>query len=119
MCGHMPQDSVITIIIQLLTVLVCAATPGLDPSAFVGNHYYCESGNTGTYSQNKHYTSDVLWDGYGCHHADNNCCTNPDMPWFFRQFSRSMHDYLEARICNSESFSDEHTLVKSMELYIQ
>ena len=65
----------------------CAATPGPDPPAFVGDHYYCESGDTGDYDNNAYYTSDMLWDGSGCHHANNNCCTNPDMPWFFRQFS--------------------------------
>ena len=78
----------------------CAAiTPGSDPPAFVSDHYYCKSGNTGTVSAGEFYTSNVLWDEYGCHHADNNCCINPDAPWFFRQFSRSMNEYLEARIC--------------------
>ena len=97
----------------------CAATPGPDPPAFVGDHYYCESGTTRTVSNNEYYTSDMLWDGYGCQHANNNCCTNPDMPWFFRQFSHSINDYLEARICNTVSFSNENTLVESIELYIQ
>ena len=50
----------------------CAATPGPDPPSFVSNHYYCESGNRGTYSYDAYYTSDVLWGGYGCYHADNN-----------------------------------------------
>ena len=97
----------------------CAATPGPDPPAFVGNHYYCESGNTGSFSRDEDYTSDTLWDGYGCHHANNNCCTNPDMPWFFRQFSHPMHDYVEARICNLSGFNEHDTLVESIELYIQ
>ena len=97
----------------------CAATPGPDPPAFVGDHYYCESGNTGTYIATEYHTSDMLWDGYGCYHYNNNCCTNPDMPWFFRQFLQPMHDYLEARICNRDSFSSEDTLVESIELYIR
>ena len=97
----------------------CAATPGPDPPAFVSNYYYCESGDTGSIDGSKYYTSDILWDGYGCHHANNNCCTNPDMPWFFRQFSRSMHGYLEARICRYNSFSSDDTLVESIELYVQ
>ena len=97
----------------------CAATPGSDPHAFVGNHYYCESGNTGAFSNDAYYTSDMLWDGYGCYHPDNNCCTNPDMPWFFRQFLHPMHDYLEARICTTQGFHDEDALVESIELYIQ
>ena len=98
----------------------CAATPGPDPPAFVGDHYYYESGNTGSPpSSDEHYTSDTLWDGYGCHHANNNCCTNPDMPWFFRQFSYSINDDVEARLCHSVSFSYEDILVESIELYIQ
>ena len=97
----------------------CAATPGPDPPAFVGNHYYCESACIGSPSVAVYYTSDMLWDGNGCYHANNNCCTNPDTPWFFRQFSRSMNDYLEARICRSSGFNDEDTLVESIELYIQ
>ena len=97
----------------------CAATPGPDPPAFVGDHYYCESGNTGGYSRNDYHTSDMLWDGFGCYHDKNNCCTHPDMPWFFRQFSLSIQDYLEARICHREAFSHDDTLVESIELYIQ
>ena len=98
----------------------CAASPGLDPPAFVGNHYYCESGDTGIHQTGEfYYTSDVLWDGDGCHDDKNNCCTNPDMPWFFRQFTSNMYDYLEARICKDQSFHDEDTLVESIELYVQ
>ena len=96
----------------------CAAVPGPDPPAFVGDHYYCESGTTGTYNFNNYDTSDVLWDGYGCHHANNNCCANPDMPWFFRQFSHSIDDPIEARICHHHTFNNEHTLIESIELYI-
>ena len=98
----------------------CAATPGPDPPSFVSSHYYCESGSTAdAIHTSVLYTSDMLWDGYGCHHANNNCCTNPDMPWFFRQFSHSMDHYLEARICTREGFHNEDTLVESIELYIQ
>ena len=59
----------------------CAATPGPYPPAFVGNHYYCESGDTGAGQHGEiYYTSDVLWDGDGCYDDKNNCCTNPDIP---------------------------------------
>lgn len=98
----------------------CADIPGPDPPAFVGNHYYCESGNTGTYDTTVYYSSDVLWDGYGCVGKQNNCCTNPDMPWFFRQFARNIHgENLEARICHSTGFSYEDVLVQKLELYVQ
>ena len=98
----------------------CAAIPGPDPPAFVGNHYYCESGDTGTYEFGElYYTSDPLWDGDGCHNVKNNCCTNPVMPWFFRQFASPIRDYIEARICKRNSFFHEDTLVESIELYVQ
>ena len=58
----------------------CAAIPGPDLPAFVGHHYYCESGNTGGWDTLTYYITDPLWDGDGCHHANNNCCTNPDLP---------------------------------------
>ena len=53
----------------------CAKTPGPDPPPYVGSHYYCESGNTGTYSGEYTvlYTNDLLWDGKGCG-SENSCC---------------------------------------------
>ena len=46
---------------------LCAKHPGPDPPPYVGSHYYCESGNTGSQRKfNKLYTDDPLWDGAGC-----------------------------------------------------
>ena len=99
----------------------CAAAPGPDPPAFVGNHYYCESGNTGPYANGEYYTSDPLWDGAGCHHYNNTCCTNPDAPWFFRQFAMPMQEYIEAGICHfiHSDYATVDILVEKIELYVQ
>ena len=40
----------------------CATHPGPSPPAFVGNDYYCESGDVGTYDLAPYYLSDPLWD---------------------------------------------------------
>jgi len=96
----------------------CATTSGPDPPTFVGNHYYCEAGNTGGAGSGSHYTHDPLWDGSGCG-VTNNCCANPDGPWFFRQFALPVQAYLEARIYHRESFSRQDALVESIELYVQ
>jgi len=40
----------------------CATHPGPPPPAFVGNDYYCESGNVGAHDV-LYYLSDPLWDG--------------------------------------------------------
>ena len=59
-----------------------AAFPGAPAHPFIDNDYYCESGTTGT-QQYISYTNDPLWDGDGCVGANNNCCADPSMPWFF------------------------------------
>ena len=41
-----------------------------------------------------YYTSDPLWDGNGCHHANNNHRSNSDNPWFLQQFASPIYDYL-------------------------
>ena len=96
----------------------CASREGTDPPSFVSDHYYCESGDTGNNNPNAYYTTDPLWDGLGCSDSVN-CCAHPDMPWFSRQFATEQEAFIEARICRNEDFSNEATLVESMELYIQ
>ena len=44
----------------------CATIPGPSPPAFVGNDYYCESGDVGTFDHVSYYLSDPLWDGSSC-----------------------------------------------------
>ena len=97
----------------------CAKLPGKDPPAFVGSHYYCESGNTNeTRTWSKYFIEDPLWDGSECS-AGHNCCTNTDQPWFFCQLVMKKRDDIEARLCTSENFSDEAVLVEQIHLYVQ
>ena len=98
----------------------CAKYPGLDPPTYVGSHYYCESGNTGTYN-GEHavlYHVDPLWDGAGCL-PDNGCCYEAGMPWFFHQFPKSTTGIIEVRICRDQPFADEGVMVEQVHLYIQ
>ena len=97
----------------------CAAVPGTTPPSFVGEHYYCESGNTGGY-ENVYYTDDILWDGAGCVHPNNNCCTNVGLPWFIREFPIAQDDDIEVRICTNSGYNNnEAVLVDQLKLYIQ
>ena len=96
----------------------CAARRGANPPSFVGDHYYCESGDIGGDATSAYYTLDPVWDGLDCS-LSVNCCAHPDMPWFLRQFAKPQETFIEARICRNEGFSNEGTLVESMELYIQ
>jgi len=98
----------------------CAHITGPAPPSFVGDHYFCESGDTGGVDCSAYYSSDVLWDGKQCDGSNNNCCANPDLPWFFRQFARPIKGSdLEVRNCHSGNGSDEDTVLESLELYIQ
>ena len=96
----------------------CAARRGLDPPSFVSDHYYCESGDVGGRNADAYYTTDPVWDGLNCSDSVN-CCAHPDMPWFSRHFTKVQETFIEARICRDEAFSNEGTLVESLELYIQ
>ena len=72
--------------------------------SFIGNDYYCESGNpaTGGTWQSILYTSDPLWDGKGCGSLEGNCCTAPGLPWFHKVLNTTTTDYLELRVCGDE-----------------
>ena len=96
----------------------CATYPGIAPLSFVGEHYYCGSGNTGLVDRSRYYTEDPLWDGAGCLFG-NNCCTNVNQPWFFRQLVTSRQDDIEARLCTDQNLADEAVLVEQILLYVQ
>ena len=64
----------------------CPCSPGSPQKttlqSFIGNDYFCESGNPatdGSISDN-HFTSDPLWDGKDCS-SEGACCTAPGLPW--------------------------------------
>ncbi|XP_065901527.1 uncharacterized protein [Dysidea avara] len=97
----------------------CPCAPGSEfsPSPFVGTNYYCESGGINTLNLSAYYFNDPLWDGSGC--ITSNCCDNPTQPWFYREFSGTTTDDIEARICREAGFSFGSTLIDQLELYIQ
>ena len=95
----------------------CAMHPGDDPPNFVQDNYYCESGNTSP-AVARVFTADLLWDGKGCS-AGNNCCSQPGMPWFYRDILAKTSEPIEARICRDQLYNDESVLIKDLELYVQ
>ena len=90
------------------------------PPSFVGNNYYCESGNpTSAFEHTRvfRYTSDPLWDGQQC---EGQCCSNGmTPPWFNVTLAGPTSDDIEVRICGTESTSNENTPIQIMELYVQ
>ena len=95
----------------------CAKNPGPSPPPFVGNDYYCESGNVGGW-ENVLYIDDPLWDGEGCG-TGNNCCAQPGMPWFCRTLPQEVEGDIEVRLCANQSPNDEDIYLELLEIYVQ
>ena len=90
--------------------------------SFVGNDFFCESGNPviGNVSHVL-YPDDPLWDGEGC--ASPPCCElsyppRVTAPWFCKQLPQTTTDDIEARICHDDIYPDD-TPVELIELYIR
>ena len=87
------------------------------PPSFVGNNYYCESGNpTNTFINYHLYSNDSLWDGK---QHEGECCSNgKSPPWFSVELSNQTTDDIEVRICMGQPSYDDFT-IQLLELYIQ
>ena len=95
----------------------CATTSGKRPPAFVGNNYYCESGDVGAHEYVPYYLSDPLWDEKGCG-SGNGCCAQVGMPWFYRKLPKPVAEDFEVCICKSETHSREDIAVEKLELFV-
>jgi len=83
--------------------------------AFVGNDYYCESGS----GSGSLLVEDILWDGQQCNGIESTCCTNPNMPWFFKTLNERATDDIELRRCAEDSPTSKETPLDIIEIYIK
>ena len=88
------------------------------PPSFVGDNYYCESGNPDNMSsQDIMYTRDPIWDGQQC---EGQCCSNGrSPPWFSVELPNSTSKQVEVRICGSETIYSEDTPINLLEIFVQ
>ena len=102
--------------------IICPCSTGssqIVPS-FVGNHYFCESGNHASGWSPVLYTSDPLWDGQGCGVLEATCCSAPGLPWFHRDYgSTTTTDYIELRVCSDQENANEDSPVSFYEIYVK
>ena len=94
----------------------CASALGTQPPSFVGDHYYCESGNVGG-AENQWFSDDPLWDGDGCP-SGNTCCDPPNLPWFNRMINPPSTADIELRLCRDERMISEDVSVELFELFV-
>ena len=87
--------------------------------SFIGNDYYCESGNNIAKYKYDFWTTDPLWDGQNCRSNEANCCKRPGIPWFHKKLSGVTSDDIEVRLCGDEVENSEDTPICFMEIYIK
>ena len=99
------------------------ANPGASVTAtpapsFVGDNYFCESGNSGgSTAGGTVFTGDPLWDGEQC---EGVCCSNGNSPpWFSVTLPNPTSDDIEVRICGDEGTHNEDSPIQLLEIYIQ
>lgn len=89
---------------------------GRPQPTFVGNNYFCTSGNFGSGWQRTLYHV-PLWSTVtgNCAH----CNGRYDVPYFCTQLTKPTTDDLEIRVCGNQDTNDEDIKIKSIELYIK
>ena len=125
--GSGPRNHIWTFVAGLGTAhpgdnTVCPCT---DPQSFsgtvpsyVGNDYYCETGNQVGPFQFRLYTEDPLWDASGCTGAST-CCDGDIKPYFCRTLPSLTTDDIEFRVCLDQPPEDEDILLQVIELYVR
>ena len=93
----------------------CAPTPSQGTPHFVGENYFCESGNAGPYER-QWYLDDPLWDSQGC--ASGSTCCNRGGPWFVSSLSQEVSDDIDMRMCSRNYIGAENIGVEQLEIFI-
>ena len=125
--GHNPRKHLWThaagVFENVLAIYDCPCNTGYNyasnPPSFVGNNYYCESGNNQSFFAEKLYANDFLWDGENCNGLEAPCCTNHKMPWFYSALNSTTSDNIELRVCSDFGLPNEGTPLDIIELYIK
>ena len=102
--------------------IICPCAPGSSQTvpSFVGNHWFCESGNHASGWASTLYTSDPLWDGQGCGVLETTCCAAPGLPWFHRDYGNTTTtDNIELRVCSDQENANEDSPVSFYEIYVK
>ena len=91
----------------------------LATAPFVGEDYFCDTGNPNVASWHGSFFPDhPLWDEVpNCDGAD--CCTTYLAPWFNVTLPGITTNDIEVRICGNEPTSNEDTPLKLVEIYIK
>lgn len=84
--------------------------------SFVGENYFCDTGNHQSSFTPITDSNDPLWDGEGCGH-NNTCCGFRNPPWFKTSLPSPTSNHLEIRNCQLRRGYD--TMVTLLEIYVK
>ena len=89
---------------------------------YVGNDYYCETGNNVNVLPRSLYLgffpNDPLWDGQQCDDVEAPCCIHPNMPWFIKTLGETTTEDIQLRLCIDGTTEFEETLINLIALYV-
>ena len=98
----------------------CNSNANIQAPAFIGNDYYCETGNNVELHTFQHilYANDPLWDGQQCVGPEAPCCMHPNMPWFIKTLNETTTEDIELRLCGDVYITYEDTPIEVIELLV-
>ena len=107
--------------INIFTPHVCPCHTNYNQQLlpFIGNDYFCESGNPDDWSPTALYSNDPLWDGKQCSDQEAPCCNSTPMPWFTKFLNEESSFPIEIRLCRSEDFNNEDVPVDIIEILVK
>ena len=96
----------------------CPCDMGSPPSSFVGDDYFCESGNTEVLPTGMatFFPGNLLWDGLGCI-PSSTCCSRIGHPYFVKHLGTTTTEDIDMRTCTSGGLED--TVIELIELYVK
>ena len=86
---------------------------------YIGNDYFCETGDHPTLGPPQLLADDPLWDGQGCG-GNSTCCSFNNPPFFCKQLPQPTTDDIELRMCSAVYASNfAQTPLEIVEIYIK
>ena len=98
----------------------CDGTGRISAPDFVGEDYFCESGNPASQGwAYTLYTDDPIWDGKNCGTSEAQCCSVPGIPYFHKVLDSPTSDSVEMRIYAEKATSEEDTPLALYDIYVK
>ncbi len=92
--------------------------PNTAVPEFIENNYFCDTGSSERYENNRFYSDNPLWDGNGCG-PTNSCCDKLGTGYFCRDLGAVTTDDIELRVCANENTENEDVPIEIVNVYVQ